>query len=373
MGDRNPRSDALTPTRLSDSRWLLISLTVTVSAIVGVLALLSGIGWLRPQDASQRMTAVLALAGTSLTGAISLAGLALQRQANWRTQLAAADEGRRLKLEAAMRAASLLAPANGGAPDAASIGAALLALCDLDQVELAVALLGDTWHPVPRRHSVSSITAGVAVGDAPSGATPGPDAGSRRPGSTGVSKVSTATAILVIDKGLSKPAGGAAQLMAAEILCRNARALSASSMVDWPHSIDGLWREDLPYMAKLLIIDGLVSMTINDKPVDLALSALAVRLYGIYRGETNSRVRQCASRMLHAIMPVLEQRDWDQLMGRAREAVCFKDLVGSAKEEGEAPRDLLGKLEEDRVKKLGEWSRLCAISPMPDYSLATAN
>jgi hypothetical protein len=347
---------------MSERVWPWAAGIAVVVAAAAVVILLISTG-----SMTGTMSAVIA---TSLTAALSAVGLSIQSQASRRTQSTAREENRRLQLEAAMRAAQLLAPTNGASADQASAGAALLALCDLGQLELAVALLGDTW----RR----SAEAGP---DAPHLAAER-DAAEDQSTPLSPSGISNATAVLVIDKALASAAPSSrAQVMAAEVLCRNSRSLCSISVVDWPSCIDGTWRPDLPDLAKLYIMDALMRMTVADSPGRLALAAVAMRLYGIYDAEGSvttrpgeaNRFQWCASRMLHAVMPALKDCGWEQVMGRRRDPVSMAALEAAARYgEHSWPRaDPLRDLERERYDWLKDWSNRSTPAADPRRTLAS--
>lgn len=254
-----------------------------------------------------------------------------------------------------MNASQLLAPTKDAGGDQASVGAALLALCDLGQLELAVTLVGDTWR---------SAAMVAADGTHPAAER---EAAEVRSAPFPHSRISNATAVLVIDKALSSATGNRAQVMAAEVLCRNSRSLCSISEVDWPSCIDGTWRPALPDIAKLYLMDALMRMTVNDMSSRLAIAGVAVRLYGIYEAERRAsrrswkrnRFRWCASRMLHAVMPALRDCGWAQVMGSRRNPVSMAALEDAACYATDWwPRaDPLSDLERDRYKWLEDWSR----------------
>lgn len=127
------------------------------------------------------VAAVLAFVGVLVTAAASVIGLTVSRQSS-----RAAES--RLRLDAAMRAGESFSSPTSAPVSSASVASSLLALTKLDNVDLAVALLVDFWLP----------------GDE--------------------EKVSDEAAILVVDAALrsGKPN---AQLVAAEVLCRNSAHL----------------------------------------------------------------------------------------------------------------------------------------------------
>src|SRR5450755_604085 len=161
---------------------------------------------------------------TFLTAVVSAVGLLINRQAERRAGVQQADELARLRLEAAMHAAELL---NGDAEKAAApaaVASGLLALTDLDRPDLAVALLVDVWD---QRETPA---------------------------------ISAEAAILVLNAALMSPQRNA-QLVAAELLCRNAQRLDACQSLHWPTAIDGRWSADFAPRTKLLLVDALVRMT----------------------------------------------------------------------------------------------------------------
>jgi len=174
------------------------------------------------------VSALIAVFGVLVAGGGSLAGYLLQRQSNRRLAQEHEDERARLRLDAAMRAGSLLAPGEAGPADPAVVASGLLALTRLDHAELAVALLVDLW-------------------------------------SKDSSRVSEETAILVIDAALRSDRPSA-QLVAAELLCRHAAGLDPCQSLHWPSSIDGCWLPGLAARAKLLLADGLIIMTYTSTP-----------------------------------------------------------------------------------------------------------
>lgn len=73
--------------------------------------------------------------------------------------------------------------------------------------------------------------------------------------------VSTETAIQVINAAL-ETCEPDAQLMAADLLCRNSTALDICDSLPWPSSVNSAWIPELPVTAKLLIVDALVHIAL---------------------------------------------------------------------------------------------------------------
>jgi hypothetical protein len=183
------------------------------------------------------------------------------------------DAQDRLRLEAAMQAATLFDRGAGVGAEAnthpAAAASALLSLTHMQMTNLAVTILFDLW----------SDEGGC---------------------------VSKETAILVVDSALRDMQYPNGQLMAAELLCVHAQSLNPCKSVDWPRSIDGTWIEHLPMRAKLLVIEALVRMTCNSRPTENALRSITVRLMGAFKGETeNTRAQGCLGVLISAVEPAM--------------------------------------------------------------------
>jgi hypothetical protein len=276
---------------------------------------------------------LVAVLGVLVAGAGSLVGYLLQHQANRRLAQEHGDERERLRLDAAMRAGALLAPGAAGPADPAVVASGLLALTQLDHAELAVALLVDLWSK---------------------------DSG----------RVSGETAILVIDAALRSDRPSA-QLVAAELLCRNSAGLDPCQSLHWPSSIDGCWLPGLAARAKLLLVDGLIIMTHTSAATENALRSVAVRLYGIYDGDPDPRVRGCVATLIRALIPALEQLDYTDFMQGTRSVVTLADLQNAALAATPNPDGFLARLVADRSIKLAEWAASCHQVQMDTGSLAT--
>lgn len=174
-----------------------------------------------------------------------------------------------------MQAGTLLA-----SPDQpASAASGLLALTELGQADLAVALLVDLWSV--ERHQVS-----------------------------------TETAILVIDAALRSKTKPKAQLVGAELLCRNAMRLNSGQSLHWPSVIDGGWDPQFAPKTKFLLLEALLMST--TRPMDRnSLRSVAVRLYGIWSIDPDPNVKGCVGTVLCELIGALESlRYTDFMQGR---------------------------------------------------------
>jgi hypothetical protein len=244
------------------------------------------------------VTALLALLAVLVPASVTLVGYWFTRQSERRLDQEHRDELARLSLDAAMRAAELFTTGDDESENAAKSASALIALTRLNNADLAVALLVDLWTPAPVPNDESRDTRDT------SGDVAFHDRG-----------VSTETAILVINAALLAAELPNAQLVAAEVLCRNAARLDPCQSLHWPAAIDGRWLPGLPPKAKLLVIDALVCMTITSEATENSLRSLAVRLFGIWSGDPDRRVQGCLGVLTKPILPAL---------GRCRTATSCK-------------------------------------------------
>jgi hypothetical protein len=243
----------------------------------------------------------------------------------------------RLRLDAAMRAASLFGPAGAAMGNAAKSASGLLALTRLDFAELAVALLVDLWDRQVRL--VPSAEEQVAADS---------------------SSVSTETAIQVINAAL-ETCDPDAQLMAAELLCRNACTLDINNSLHWPSSVNSAWIPELPVTAKLLIVDALVHMALASGETGNSLRELAVRLYGISKGDPEPRVKGCVGALLSAIMPAVQKLGYKDFMkGPGHGFITIDEMEEAARKASRHPDGYFEAIVEDRSEKLQKWSESCA-------------
>ncbi|WP_372665677.1 hypothetical protein [Amycolatopsis kentuckyensis] len=275
------------------------------------------------------------LIGGLATAVVSLTGIWISRvtnrQAERRLRQDHADEVSRLKLDAAMRAGELFSTKENAPADPAAIASGLLALTKLDNAELAVALLVNLWSggPEPR--------------------------------------VAHETAVLVVDAALKST--GNAQLVAAELLCRNAHRLNPCQSLHWPSSIDGGWNPGFGPKTKLLLIDALIRLTLAHESCEDALRSVAVRLYGVWRGDETPRVRGCVGRLIGAVVPALRRLGYTDFM-QGSQTVHLSELEAAAASGTKNPDGYLDRLVDESCKKLHAWARVCE---HPDSSGCLAN
>ncbi|UFS97159.1 hypothetical protein [Nocardia huaxiensis] len=274
----------------------------------------------------------LTFSGVVVTACVTAIGLILNHQATRRLEQSREDEHNRLRLDAAMRAGQLLASDGTRQPNPEVVASGLLALTKLDQVGLAVTLLVDLW----------------TVQD---------------------SKVSSETAILVIDAALCSERQ-TTQLVAAEILCRNATRLNACQSLHWPSTVEGNWDPGFSPRTKLLIVEALITMTMAGPPSESAIRAIAVRLYSIWDAETqNPHVRGCIGKMLKALVPRLERLGYTDFVQGNRE-VLLRQMCTAAADAATNPDGYLDQMSTRFAGELARWSEECTGLPSEPGSLA---
>jgi hypothetical protein len=286
------------------------------------------------------------LAGVLVTAAVSLIGVLATWQANRRTRQEHRDEQARLKLDAAMRAGALFSSEQGADP--ASIASGLLALTRLDHADLAVALLVDLW---------SGGGSKIITKDG-------------EPCRLGA-RVANETAVLVIDAALRSTAKPNAQLMAAELLCRNAHRLNPCQSLHWPSVIDGEWDHRFGPKTKLLLLDALILMTLDAPKSEDALRSVAVRLYGVWKNDPDQRVRGCVGRIIGAVVPSLKKLGYSDFM-QGNQKVMLADLEIAASSATHNPDGFLDRMVDDRRERLCKWAGSCQPSAPEDARLAAA-
>jgi hypothetical protein len=304
----------MAPDASRDTWWAvswLAGITVVSSVLLvvllGPLKLITG--------GTGHITAVLAFVGVLVTAAATIIGLTVTRQSGRAAE-------RRLKLDAAMRAGESFSGPTPGAVSAASTASSLLALTKLDNADLAVALLVDCWEP------------GVE------------------------GKISAEAAILVVDAALRSTQRNA-QLVAAELLCRNAQYLDACQSLHWPSAIDGCWDSRFSPKTKLLLVDALTLMTLAKDPVTpAALRSIAVRLYGIFEGDPDANVKGCIATLIKALVPALRGLGYKNFM-QGSKMVMLHDLEVAALTAKRNDDDYLARIVEKRADKLREWAEPC--------------
>ncbi len=328
---------------------VLLLAAMPVGLLAATLALLRGFGLLdrtAKTAGADNLSADLALVGVMVTASVSVIGLILKRQSDQRLQVSRTDKAKQLRLDAAMRAGSLFGSSEASPPDPAAIASGLLALTQLDQANLAVALLVDLWSQSdgPERHGLN---------------TPGADSSDRPPADLGANgraerTVSTEVAVLVLDAALRSQVPSA-QLVAAELLFRNAWRLDASRSLDWPSSIDGTWLPTLCNQTKLLLVQALVRMSCTSEPTENALRSLAIRLYGISSGDPCQRVKGCIGTLLRALLPALVGLGYEDFMGGSQ-TVALGQLRTAASIESQNSDGMLERALAEDAKRLAEWS-----------------
>lgn len=262
-----------------------------------------------------------AMITAAATVSVALISYVLNQQANRRSRQEHQAQEDRLKLDAAMRAGELF---RGADPHPAAIASGLLALTRLDRADLAVALLVDLWT--------------------------NPADGAEPP-------VADETAVLVIDAALRSSSPNA-QLIAAELLCRNAPRLNPCQSLHWPSVVDGCWDARFGPKTKLLLIDALILMTLARPVAEGSLRSIAVRLHGVWSGDPDLRVRGCVGRLIGAVLPTLRKLGYSDFM-QGNQQVLLSQLETEAASGTKNPDGFLDRMVDERCEQLGAWAAPC--------------
>lgn len=223
-----------------------------------------------------------------------------------------------LRLDAAMKAGSLLSPTAIDVPvSPAAAASGLLALAELGRSRLAVAMLGDLW---------------------PKGI------------------VSEETAVLVINRALS---GGQedASLVAAEVLCKNAARLDPVKSAHWPSVLDQQWVR-APVHTKILLIEALVEMSTAKAKSLNALRSFSLRLYGVWERERDRPVKGCVANLIAALVPALQESPLNTFLYEGRQ-LHVSDLEKAAETAERNPDDYFARVTDCRKEQLQAWSSHC--------------
>ncbi|WP_131811278.1 hypothetical protein [Mycobacterium kubicae] len=224
-----------------------------------------------------------------------------------------------------MKAGELLSGSPGQSPAPEVIASGLLALTKLDQEGLAVTLLVDLWTPEN-------------------------------------SRISPEVAILVIDAALESEKRSA-QLVAAELLCRNAKRLDPCKSLHWSSALEGCWNAGFSTPTKLLIVQALLDTTLNHVAEESALRAVSVRLYGFWDSEDSQtadgrRVRGCVGKLMAAVAPQLETFGYRDFIQGNRE-VTLEQFCRAAASAETNPDGYLDQMSDRYARQLIEWARKC--------------
>jgi hypothetical protein len=293
--------------------WGLGWLGLVFIVAIGLLLLLLGPLHLAA-GGTDRLAAVLAFVGVLVTATVSVVGLTLTRQSS-------ANQNRRLRLDAAMRAGESFSSPISMPVDPASIASSLLALTKLDNPDLAVALLVNFWSPRDQ-------------------------------------KITTETAVLVVDAALRCRKLNA-QLIAAELLCRNSPHLDPCQSLHWPSYIDGCWDHTFGPKTKLLLVDALTLMTLAKKPANEgALRSVAVRLYGIFAGDRDKRFKGCVATLIKSLIPSLRSLGYSDFM-QGNQQVTLGALEKAAESAKANDDDYLARMVRNRSNELRDWAQTC--------------
>lgn len=310
---------------------------------------------------------MIASLGIGVPALVALISILLTWQSNKKLAQDRQQAEARVRLDAAINAANLFQPTSDPTASGARCAAGLLALTQLGQADLAVALLADLWSPQARQSSHDAGTGASARFTPSAEGLPQAEVGTQA--SIGVS---AETAIQVINAALMAKDPNA-QVVAAELLCRNASILDISKAIHWPSVINGKWDAQLPVAAKLLIVDALVHMALASSETN-ALRELAVRLYSIWEHDPQSRVKGCIGALIRAILPDLVRLGYTEFMPDFGQRLINLDEVRQAAASASPhPDGYFEQLVADRSAKLEQWAHGLTILSTSPGRLAPAS
>ncbi len=142
------------------------------------------------------------------------------------------------------------------------------------------------------------------------------------------------------------------------MLCRNAKRLDSCQSLHWPSVIDGSWDGKFGLKTKLLLVDALTEMTLNGPRNENALRSVAVRLYGIWSGDEDKRLKGCVGMLIQALVPELEKLDYSEFL-QGNQKVSIDDLETAAASATPNPDGFLKRLAIVRSERLGEGAKTC--------------
>jgi len=150
-----------------------------------------------------------------------------------------------------------------------------------------------------------------------------------------------------------------AQLIAAELLCRNSAELDPCQSLHWPSYIDGCWDYSFGRKTKLLLVDALTLTALAKKPVnEAALRSIAVRLYGIFAGDHDERFKGCVATLIKSLLPALCHLGYTDFI-QGNQEVMLEDLKEAAKSARANDDDYLARMVKERSAELCKWAAPC--------------
>lgn len=136
-------------------------------------------------------------------------------------------------------------------------------------------------------------------------------------------------------------------------------------------SVPVLVDRDFGPKTKLLLLDGLIEMTLAALVNENALRSVAVRLYGVWRGDPDKRSQGCVGTLISALIPELTKLGYTDFM-QGNQKVMLDELRAAADSATANPDGFLDRLVADRSRRLREWASACNSIDLGQGSLATA-
>jgi hypothetical protein len=261
----------------------------------GTLAILRSVGLLDvdgEDEAGTRFTATLTFVGVLATGAVAFVGHAVTRQGEARQAV-----------DSSVRAIELLVKPDGSPTGPLAAGAGLLALANLGQTALAIALLSDLWghDRVSREAAVELVDRALASGpqsvqidaayvlhtNSDKLWDPKPPAErARRPSALGMTRAQRFANMVLI-----------------QLRSSGSRLAAREATYTIPNYICFRWDDSLPFVAKERLVESWVYVwTTAPNTVDYALKNLLFGLNEYWRSETTPAIRNSIGCLIEALL-----------------------------------------------------------------------
>jgi len=105
-------------------------------------------------------------------------------------------------------------------------------------------------------------------------------------------------------------------------------------------------------------VDALMEMTLSGLHNENALRSVAVRLYGIWSGDEDLRVKGCVGTLIKALLPDLATLGYAEFLQGNRK-VAVGDLQTAAASATSNPDGFLDRLVAERSRRLQKWAAIC--------------
>jgi hypothetical protein len=148
--------------------------------------------------------------------------------------------------------------------------------------------------------------------------------------------------------------------------------LDTCQSLHWPSAVDGCWNATFGPKTKLLIVDALIRMALSSPHNENALRSVVVRLYGIWSGDADLRVKGCVGTLIKALLPSVRRLGYTDFL-QGNQKVMLRDLETAGESATANPDGFLDRLVISSSERLEAWATECGTTT--DYrpgALSTA-